>query len=162
MSHPFSLPQQLKLVIGATPAADAAGRTATYVSLKNAHKAFIVIQIGQGNAATVALTPFQAKNVAALSEKVLAGNMAIYANLDAAASDLLVRQTDAVNFTTDAGLKNKVIVFEIDPASLDVNNGFDCITIKTGASNAANITSVLYVLGPHRYPQASLASAILD
>ena len=162
MSHPFSLPQQLKAVIGLAPAADAGGRTATYVSLKNAHKAFIVVQITQGNAATVALTPYQAKTVAAGSEKVLANVVAVYANLDAAASDVLVRATDAVNYTTDAGVKNKIIVFEIDPASLDVNNGFDCLTIKTGASNAANITSVLYLLGPHRYPQASLGSAIVD
>lgn len=162
MSHPFSLPQQLKMVIGAAPATDAAGRTAAYVSLKNAHKAFIVVQLTQGNAATVALTPFQAKNVAALSEKVLANVVAIYANLDTATSDTLVRATDAVNYTTDAALKNKMVVFEIDPASLDVNNGFDCITIKTGASNAANITSVLYLLGPNRYPAASMASAIVD
>jgi hypothetical protein len=162
MSHPFSLPQQLKLVIGATPAADAGGRTAAYVSLKNAHKAFILVQIGQGNAATVALTPYQAKNVAALGEKVLTNNVAIYANLDAAASDTLVRATDAVNYTTDAGVKNKMVVFEIDPASLDVNNGFDCLTIKTGSSNVANITSVLYLLGPHRYPGANIPSAIVD
>lgn len=162
MAHPFSLPQQLKLVIGATPATDAAGRTATYVSLKNAHKAFVIIQLAQGNAATVALTPYQAKNVAALGEKVLTSNFAIYANLDTAASDTLVRATDAVNYTTDAGLKNKMVVFEIDPASLDVNNGFDCLTVKTGASNAANLTSVLYLLGPNRYPGVAIPSAIID
>jgi hypothetical protein len=162
MAHPFSLPQQLKAVIGLAPAADAGGRTGTYVTLKNAHKAFIIVQITQGNAATVALTPFQAKNVAALSEKVLSNVVAIYANLDTGASDLLVRATDAVNYTTDAGVKNKMIVFEIDPGSLDTNNGFDCITIKTGASNAGNITSALYLLGPHRYPGAAMPSAIID
>ena len=152
MSHPFSLPQQLRPYIGLAPAADAAGRTGLYVTLKNAHKVFIVFAITQGNAATIALTPYQAKNVAALSEKVLANNFAIYANLDVSASDSLVRQTDGVNFTTDAGVKNKIVVFEIDPGSLDVNNGFDCLTVKTGASNAANITSAMYYLGPSRYP----------
>lgn len=152
MSHPFSLSQQFTPVIGASPAADAGGRTATYVSLKTAHKAFILCVITQGNAATVALTPYQAKTVAAGSEKVLANVVPIYVNLDAAASATLVRATDAVNYTTDAGVKNKIVIFEIDPASLDVNNGFDCLTIKTGASNAANITSVLYFLGPSRYP----------
>lgn len=162
MSHPFSLPQQLKIVMGAAPAADAAGRTASYVSLKNFHKAFILVNLGQGNAATVALTPFQARNVAALGEKVLTNNVAIYANLDTAAGDVLVRQADGVNYTTDAGVKNKYVVFEIDPASLDVNNGFDCITIKTGASNAANITGVTYLLGPARYPGAAMPSATID
>lgn len=162
MSHPFSLPQSLKLVIGAAPAADAAGRTATYVSLKNAHKAFVVVQITQGHATPPALVPWQAKTVAAGSEKVLANVVAIYANQDVSLSDTLVRQTDAVNFTPDAALKNKMVVFEIDPAALDVNNGFDCITIKTGASNALNITSVLYLLGPHRYPGSAIPSAIID
>lgn len=162
MSHPFSLPQNLKVVIGAAPAADAAGRTGQYVSLKGFHKAFILVTLTQGNAATVALTPYQAKNVAALGEKVLSNNVAIYANLDAAAGDSMVRQADGVNYTTDAGVKNKVVIFEIDPGSLDLANGFDCITIKSGASNAANITSVTYLLGPARYPMASMPSAIVD
>jgi hypothetical protein len=38
-----------------------------------------------------------------------------------------------------------MVVFEIDPASLDVANGFDCVYLSTGASNAANITAALRV-----------------
>ena len=162
MSHPFSLGQNFKLVMGAAPAADAAGRTATYISLKGAHKVTVLVQITQGNAATVTITPFQAKTVGAGSEKALTNNVAIYANLDTAASDTLVRQTDGVAYTTDAGLKNKIVIFEIDPASLDINNGFRDLTVKTGASNAANITSVIYILGPNRYPQLSIGTALTD
>jgi hypothetical protein len=164
MSYPFSLTQNTHLVEGAPPATDAAGRTGDYVSLKNTHKAFIVVSIAQGNAATVALTPYQATAVAGTSEKVLANAVPIWANQDTATSDLLVRQTDAVNFTTSAALKNKMVIFEIDPAQLDADGGFDCLTIKTGASNAANITSILYVLGGQRYPAAVVnqPSAIID
>ena|SRR6476659_3089216 len=162
MSHPFSLPQNFKMVIGAAPAADAAGRTATYISCKNAHKVFIICQLTQGNAATVTFTLFQAKNVAANSEKALTNNVAIYADLDSAASDAMVRATDGVAYTTDAGLKNKIVLFEIDPASMDVNNGFDCLTVKSGASNAANITSILYAIGPLRYPALSPITALTD
>lgn len=162
MSHPFSLAQNLQPVEAMPPATDAAGRTGDYVSLKNAHKVFIVVHITQGNAATVALTPYQATNVAAGSEKVLTNTVPIYANLDTAASDALVRRTDAVNYTTDAAVKNKLVIFEIDPSTLDINNGFDCITVKTGASNAANITQAMYYVGPTRYPGATPPSVIVD
>jgi hypothetical protein len=59
-----------------------------------------------------------------------------------------VRQTDAANFTTDAGVKTKKVIFEIDPAKLDVAGGFDCIRIVTGASNAANITAAQVFIVP--------------
>ena len=161
MSHPFSLVQNTKLVEALAPAADAAGRAGDYVTLKNTHKAFIVVHITQGNAATVALTPYQAQNVAALNEKVIPA-VPIWANQDTGASDALVAQTAAANFTTSAAVKNKMVVFEIDPAVLDVNNGFDCLTVKTGASNAANITYALFILAGQRYPQATPPTAITD
>jgi hypothetical protein len=109
----------------------------------------------------VALTPFQATTVAAGSEKVLANVVPIWADQDTAASDALVRQTDAVNFTTSAAVKNKIVIFQIDPAQLDADGGFDCVTLKTGASNAANITQVMYYLRT-RYSQVTPPSAIVD
>jgi hypothetical protein len=52
-----------------------------------------------------------------------------------------VAQTAAATFTTSATTKVKRIVFEIVPEQcMDVANGFDCIAVSTGASNAANIT----------------------
>lgn len=161
MSSSFTLPEDAKLVNILEPAADAAGRTGDYVSLKNYHKAFLVALINQGNAATVALTPKQASAVAGTGVKVISATR-IWANLDTATSDALARATDAANYTTDAGLAIKLVVFEIDPAALDQANGFDCVTLVTGASNAANITSAIAVLCPPRYPGASLPSAIVD
>jgi len=86
----------------------------------------------------------------------------IWANLDCAASDALVRQTDAVSYTTDAELKHKIVVFEIDPATLDLVNGFDCLVVITGASDVANITQAMYYLVDDRYKQATPPSAIVD
>jgi len=162
MANKFTLPEEAKIVTCLAPAADAAGRTGAYVSLKNAFKAYIVAFITQGNAATILLTPLQASAVAGTGSKVLTANARIWADLDAATSDALARQTDALNFTTDAGVKNKIVVFEIDPASLDSANGFDCIGLSTGASNAANITSALFILTPLRYPAALPPSAVVD
>jgi hypothetical protein len=66
-----------------------------------------------------------------------------------------------VSYTTDAGVKNKIVVFQIDPATLDIANGFDCIVVKTGASNVANITQAVYLLD-ERYQQATPPTAIAD
>ena len=49
----INIPEDIKIVNLLAPAADAAGRTGAYVSLKNAIKAFIVVHLTQGNAATV-------------------------------------------------------------------------------------------------------------
>src|SRR4051812_13401510 len=124
MGSKFSLPQQMKIVEAIPNATDAAGRSSDIISLKNANKAYILVTLTQGNAATVALTPMQAQDVAGTGAKVLANAVPIWSNLDTAASDTLVRRTDAVNYTTDAGVKNKQVLFEIDPALLDVDGGF--------------------------------------
>ncbi|ARM12126.1 hypothetical protein Bra5_CH01889 [Rhizobium phaseoli Brasil 5] len=158
----MTLPQQLKIVEAMAPATDAAGRSSDIINLKNAGKAYILVSLTQGNAATVALTPMQAQDVAGTGAKVLANAVPIWSNLDTATSDTLVRRTDAVNYTTDAALKNKQVVFEIDPALLDINNGFDCVYFTTGASNVANITAAVFLLTDLRYGQETPPSAIVD
>ncbi|MBB2705957.1 MULTISPECIES: hypothetical protein [Rhizobium] len=158
----LTLPQQLKIVEAMAPATDAAGRSSDIINLKNAGKAYILVSLTQGNAATVALTPMQAQDVAGTGAKVLANAVPIWSNLDTATSDTLVRRTDAVNYTTDAALKNKQVVFEIDPALLDINNGFDCVYFTTGASNVANITAAVFLLTDLRYGQETPPSAIVD
>lgn len=157
----FHLAENAKVVEGMAPAADAAGRTGDYVSLKNAARLFIVVHITQGNAATVALTPYQATAVAGTGEKVIAA-VPIWANLDTSLTDTLVRATNAANYTTDAAVKNKIVMFQIDAAALDVNGGFDCVTVKTGASNAANITQCMYVLVGERFQQVTPPAAITN
>lgn len=159
----LTLPEQCKIVELLPLATDAAGRAAAVaVSLKNAARAYILVSLTQGNAATVLLTPMQATTVAKGGGKVLTNPIRIWSNLDTAASDTLVRQADAVNYTTDAGVKNKQVLFEIDPAALDLANGFDCVYISTGASNVANLTSALAILTDLRFASATPPSAIVD
>lgn len=155
------IPESTMVVEALAPAADAAGRTSAYVSLKNVKRAWIVVHVDQGNAATIALTPVQALAVAGTGSKVLANTVPIWANQDCATSDALVRQTDAVNFTTSAAVKHKVVIFAIDPAKLDRANAFDCIAITTGASNAANITQAAFYL-EMAYAGATPPSVVVD
>jgi len=137
----LSLPEVFKIVEAMPNATDAAGRTGDYVSLKNAKRAYIFVDVAQGNSATIAITVEQASAVAGTGSKAITNTVPIWSNLDTAASDTLVRRTDAVAYTTDAGVKNK--------------------QVKTGASNVANLTSATYFL-ESRYPQATPPAAITD
>jgi len=147
MARNVSLPYQIPPVSLLSPAADAAGRTSLYRTLKNAMKAWIVVRVNQGNAAQVTLTPYQAKDVAGTSAKAI-NAVPIWLDNATATSDALVVQTAAANFQTDASVADKIVIFEITPdVALDVANGFKTIGVATSASNAANITeATLYVL----------------
>lgn len=158
MADQISLVQSFPPVSLLPPAADAAGRTSSYRSLSNAQKAYVVARVNQGNAATVALSLMQAKDVAGTSAKAISAFLPIWLDNDTSVSDALVAQVAAASFTTDATTKDKIVVFEILPeAALDVTNGFKTIAITTGASNAANITSAeLFVI--RNYQGASAPS----
>ena len=157
-----TLVQSFKVVQLAEPATDAAGRTGNWVTLKNCRRATVVFHVKQANAATIAVSINQATAIAGTGSKVLTNAVPIWVNADCAVSDTFVRQTDAKNFTTDAGTKNKQIVFQIDPAlCMDIAGGFDCITLITGSSNAANLTEAQVYL-EYDYEQAIPATAVSD
>jgi hypothetical protein len=156
----LTIPEDLSFYHMLAPAADAAGRASTFRSLKNAVRAWLVCYIEQGNAATIALTPNQASDVAGTGAKAITAAR-IWTRLDEAFVDY-VKEAEAVSFTTDAALKKKFVVFEIDPTkTLDVDGGFDCIRIATGASNAANITSAFLVVQP-KHGGATIPSPLTD
>jgi hypothetical protein len=153
-------PEMIHVVDVLTPAADAAGRNSDAVSLKNFTLAIVEASINQGNAATIALTLQQCTAVDGTGAKALTVNVPIFASQDVggASGDVLTRQTDGVAFTTSAALTRKTIRFVIDPATLDLAGGFDCLRVTTGASNAANITSARVILTP-TYAQTPQSSA---
>jgi hypothetical protein len=161
MSAFLCLPQETKLVTALKPQAGAA-LTGAYVSLKNYGRCFVMVDIDQANAATMAISIEQASAVAGTGTKVITVAVPIWANQDCATTDTLVRQTDAVDFTTSAAVKVKKVVFEIDPATLDIAGGFDCLCVKTAASNAANITAASYILVAPKYTGATPPSAVTD
>jgi hypothetical protein len=67
----LSIPQDLPLYHLLSPAADAAGRSSAYLSLKGAVKAWVIFYINQGNAATIALSLQQASAVAGTGSKAI-------------------------------------------------------------------------------------------
>jgi hypothetical protein len=159
MARQFTLAEIIPPVSLLAPAADSGGRTSSYVNIGKGDKAFIVYHINQGNAATIALTPQQAQDVSGSGAKAI-GAAPIWYDEDEVSSDLLTKAANAASYTTGAGTKVKIVIFEISPQDcLDVADGFYAVAAQTGASNAANITSAaIYVL--HSYQQAQPPSIL--
>ncbi len=154
------LPEQCKIVEAIAPQVGAA-ITGDYISLKNGQSLWIMVAIAQGNAAPVAITIEKATAVDGTGATAITTAAKIWANEDTGASDALVRQTDAVNFTTSAALKNKLIIFQIDPVA---HPDYDVFVVKTAASHADNLTSATYIMEA-RFPGATPPggpSAIID
>ena len=160
MSRQFSLVEQIPGIEALPPAADASGRSGAWLYAGYWDKIFIVCRVNQGNAATVQFTPQQAKDLSGTGAKALTNNCNIFTNLNTTAGDQYTLQTAAANYTTDAGLHSKFVVFEIVPEDhMDMANGFCTITANTGASNASNITQI-DIYGFQRFQQRQVPSVL--
>lgn len=143
--------ENIKLVVGVSPADNEDAISGDFVSMKTAGHITVIAVIAQGHATPTTISIQQAKDVSGTDVKALAKDVPIWANLDAAAGDTLVRQDDGVSLATGAALKNKIIIFEIDAADLDTENGFTAIRAAAAASNALNLVSILYAGSVLRY-----------
>jgi hypothetical protein len=128
--------------------------TSPYLLVSNAHKLFLECLVAQANAAPVTLTPLQATDKLGTSSKVLSNPAPIASILDvstATGTDQF-SFSSGTSFATDVGLKNKSVIFEIDPSThIDINNlnqfgpagpAFNHIAIQVAASNVANLVAV--------------------
>lgn len=161
MARQFQIPANLKPVQMFSPKTTNASLTSQVISLKNAHKAWIVFEFTQAVGHATTPTLLQATSIAAGTNKA-GPTVDIWANEDTAATDTLVKKTAGASYAVTNDIKNKQVVFEIDPTRLDVNNGYDCIyfTIAT-SSQATNFVSATAYL-QNAYAQATPPSAILD
>lgn len=130
-----------------------------YVSMKGYAKLQIIIVIADGTTVTGStITLKQAKTVAGGSEKALAFTRML-ANVDYAASKTMVETVVTANtFTSQtANSLDSVYIIEVDAASLDGDNGFDCVRVDaTGhAATASRGCAVIYNLFGARYVGAS-------
>jgi hypothetical protein len=164
----FTLAEDLKIVEGLVPQIGAAAPlTSDYVSVKNLQKLFAIIHYNQGDADNQTWRVMRDISVAGAASVVLVNNMVVWSNLDCVTSDTLVRRADAVNYASGAGLTHKLIVFQIDPASLGVDgNGvpYDCVRVETVGNVAATSTAEILFVGLPRYaaPADMQPSIIID
>lgn len=135
-----------------------------YVSLKDARSAEVLITVLNGSTVTgSAITLLQAQAAANTGEKALAFTQ-YFANTDPANSSALTLTNAASNTFTTLNTNSKTLVYRIpvDPASLDVANGFDCI--RAGTGNGANTTVAVHYLIESKYGgnYATHPNAVVD
>lgn len=155
----FSLPTKFKIVQLLQPQTSNGALTSDVVSLKNAIRAWIVIHLTQavGHATTPTLR--QSTNVA-LGATAAGPTCRIWANEDVAASDALVAQTAGASYAVTADAKNKVVVFEIDPATL--TDGYPCVYLTEATSGQATNFVAMEAIIETNFSQTTPPSAIVD
>lgn len=159
----MTFPECCKIVdASGGPVTTNGGVTCDYVSLKNVRTAWIVASFTQAVAHATGMDPVQATAVAGTGVKAITNVVPIWQNDDTAASDTLVRQTDALTADLAATVKKKQVVIKIDPALFDVANSFDVLGFTVDdSSQATNFVSVLYIL-EMKYAQATPPAAITN
>lgn len=144
-------------------ASTAAPSTASprWISLKNVKSIQIVVTGLNGTTVTgSAVALAQATAVAGTGTKALAFT-AMLANTDLNTNGQTSYTNTAVSSntftTTTTNSKYFQYVIDVDPASLDVTNSFDCIRVTLGDAANCNV-SAFYVV-EHQYGGNALASA---
>lgn len=158
----FHLPEKCKIVQLTSPVTTNGGVTSDYVSLKNCNMAWIICDFTQAVGHATAAAIYEATKVDGTGAQAITVEVPIWMNADTATSDTLVAQTAAVSQAVAADVKHKQIVFQIDPSTLDVANGFDVINVvvsdSSQATNFVNITAIL----DERYGANQPPAAITD
>ena len=105
---------------------------------------------------TVNATPF------VTGETLTGATSAVTATADGIGidEDVMLSVTCASTFTIPA-VSNKKYWIEIDPASLDVDNGFDCVSVYLAQASQGCIGSVDYIVEP-KHPSTPTPTAIYD
>jgi len=157
----FNLPEQAKIVNCYAGAAN--GVACDVVSMKNLLYGWFVILHNGANDTDLTLSLYQATDVAAGTNKALTAAQQYYLDADqGASSDTLVKQTPAYSITIDPATQNGVLaILGVDPATLDLANGYDCVYLADAGGNAGNTCTILFV-GIPKWQGASLPSVIVD
>lgn len=157
----LNLPEKFKLVDAtAGPVTTNGGVTLDYVSLKNAVKAWIVLQFTQAVGHATVIQPQMATDVTPTGATSITSAVEIWQNADTAASDTLVKATSATSLTLANNIKKKMVVIEIDPA--EFGGSYDVLGCTiSDSSQATNFVSGMYIL-QMRYGQATPPAAITD
>jgi len=137
---------------------------ARWISLKNVRWLKAIVSIT--NATTVtgrAVTLKQATAVAGTGVKALAYSR-MFANTDvgAAAGNVLTETAVTSNTFTSSTTNSKELLYviEVDPATLDIANGFDCFAVDVTAGAASGATVIYECL--MKYGGATVPTIVAD
>lgn len=157
-----TLVEKYKVVQAVEPKTTNTAITGAYVSLKNVIRGAVVVNLTQAVGHATVISLYQAKDVSGTDAKPLTNSVPVWANEDVSLGDSLVRKTDGVSYTVGNTAKNKQVVFHIDPARLDVNDGFTCLNVRIGASTqATNFACAEFILDS-KYAGEVPSSVVVD
>jgi hypothetical protein len=167
----FNIPEGAHLVdaLGGCITLNGGWDSTPFVSLKNVHMAWLVLQITDATSFAFVLTPLKSALVSGATPVGLTATtevVNIWSNEATATSDKLVKQTSAIAYTCTADATKKMVIFQIDPANLGSLAGvpYDCVGLRTGAGGGAtDFISGVWIL-QYRYPGpvVSQPSAVTD
>lgn len=159
-----------QIVMGVLPLDLQTARTGDYVSLKNyRHLTVVVLKNAGTDGDDQTLTFNQATAVAGTGAKGL--SVTEYHEKEGTLTGIgqWTRVTQSAAATVALGdpsaQSEALYVFEFDADELDVDNGFDCVSVDSdGAGSNAQLGAILYILSEPRHPlpAASMLSAIAD
>jgi len=161
MSTSLRLIEQLKPIWAGEPKSySGAAFTAKYVSMKLYDRLVIWISTGAWAAGTAAVTLLQATTVTGTSAKALAF-LWVWINT-AALPDTWVK-TAVTSNTFNLDTANLGYWIEVVASDLDVDGGFDCVTLAVASPGAnADFYGVNYLAAQPRYPDKDLPSALVN
>ncbi|HMJ03128.1 MAG TPA: hypothetical protein VK506_09305 [Conexibacter sp.] len=130
-----------------------AANNGDWISLKNWRRCAFVVLGAVGIAGEdLAITLRQAKDVSGTSAKDLVGIARVdvknAVDIETIGTFTKVTQTESATYTnTDSGESQNLFVVEVDAEQLDVNNGFDCVTVNIAdTGTTAKLIAVLGIL----------------
>lgn len=160
----LSLPQCYKIVDAtAGPVTTNGGVTSDYVSLKNCHKAWIVLQFTQAVGHATTIQPRVATAVAGTGVTNITFTARIWSNEATATTDTFVAQTAATSYSLTNDIAKKQVIIEIDPGDVVAMGAtYDCINFTVSdSSQATNFVSGQFFL-EEKYQQCTPPAAITD
>ena len=129
-----------------------------YVNLSDAHMCYIVVNVGEGDAHDYKLRLWQTDGSA---PKALAKTVPLWINAEADDMDKdFTRQANNVLADIDADTNEVLVVFQVDPAKLDLDNDYHSISVNidtdTDDTDASGYTfaATAYLI-PARYQNAT-------
>lgn len=153
---PFSTGMRLATraqIVQAIPPANYTGATGsgTYITLKNVGHVTIILQTGAWAGGTAAVTINQATDVAGDGPAKALAFSTYYTDVASVGNGLV--QTAVVSNTFNLSAADQTAVIEIDAASLDLVNAFDCLSIQVASpgSNADYYFATYILDGPVSY-----------
>jgi hypothetical protein len=159
MSGGLSIPQGVLPVQLLAPTTTSGGAASRGVSLKNAIRAFIVVDLKQAVGHATAISLRQAKEIA-LTNNAAGPSVPNWKNEDCVASDALTKNADGASVTVTNDVTSKQVIFQVDPVRLSADYNVVYV-MAADSSQATNFMSAAAYLLP-RYAGDAPPSAVID